>query len=321
MQNTIYDVCIVGSGFCGFAAYKELSSIGLKIILVEGGKFQTPNSANDQKFYKINQNFNLEVNIKGQKQKLKNDLDPSFRDRSYTLGGSSETWKGYIRPFEESSYSNKYDSQTNQHWGDLNLSNYNEKSLKYLNSPILSFETNYVKKLLNLKLPALPKGMNYSTYAWAEKLLRIKEFWRDKFVLDINNINEFRNVLIQHKLIDLSIKDKKIKSCIFIDSKQKIVEIQSKIIVLAMGGLENGFFIDKLLKQNKITSDKDKKSRITFQEHPHIYEAASFNRGEKFFPDILINRTKVNNDKKGIINNFYKITHNCLGWSWTPKQL
>ena len=113
MQNTIYDVCIVGSGFCGFAAYKELTNIGLKIILVEGGKFKTPNSSNNQKFYKINQNFNLEVNIKGQKQKLKNDLDPSFRDRSYTLGGSSETWKGYIRPFEESTYSNKYDSQIN----------------------------------------------------------------------------------------------------------------------------------------------------------------------------------------------------------------
>ena len=85
-----------------------------------------------------------------------------------------------------------------------------------------------------------------------------------------------------------------------------------------MGGLENGF-IDKLLKQNKITSDKDKNQEL-FQEHPHIYEAASFNRGEKFIPEILINRTKVNNDKKGIINNgFIKLHITAWDGPGTPK--
>ena len=135
MLDNIYDVCIVGSGFCGYAAYKELSKIGLNILLVEGGGLNTPNSINEQKFYDIKKNNNLTIK---NNLKIKNDLDPCLRDRSFTLGGSSETWKGYLRPFEESTYTNFYKDSKSLKWGELNLSKYNEKSLLYLKSPIIS---------------------------------------------------------------------------------------------------------------------------------------------------------------------------------------
>ena len=39
---------------------------------------------------------------------MQNGLDPSFNDRKYTLGGSSECWAGWIKPIEESTFKNKF---------------------------------------------------------------------------------------------------------------------------------------------------------------------------------------------------------------------
>ena len=37
-------VCIVGSGFCGYAAYQKLKAQNIDLILVEGGKEKTPST-------------------------------------------------------------------------------------------------------------------------------------------------------------------------------------------------------------------------------------------------------------------------------------
>ena len=47
------NVCIVGSGFCGFAAYKKLKEDNVELILIEGGDIKTPESSRDQPFYKV----------------------------------------------------------------------------------------------------------------------------------------------------------------------------------------------------------------------------------------------------------------------------
>ena len=49
-------VCIVGSGFCGYAAYKKLKSHNIELIVVEGGSDKTPQKSSDQSFYKVNTN-------------------------------------------------------------------------------------------------------------------------------------------------------------------------------------------------------------------------------------------------------------------------
>ena len=46
-------VCIVGSGFCGYAAYQKLKAQNIDLILIEGGKEKTPNSDKEQNFYKV----------------------------------------------------------------------------------------------------------------------------------------------------------------------------------------------------------------------------------------------------------------------------
>ena len=44
-------VCIVGSGFCGYAAYLKLTNQNIDVILVEGGEFTTPPSISEQPEY------------------------------------------------------------------------------------------------------------------------------------------------------------------------------------------------------------------------------------------------------------------------------
>ena len=46
------EVCIVGTGFCGYAAYKKLKEKNIKLIVVEGGEVKTPTNAEEQKNYK-----------------------------------------------------------------------------------------------------------------------------------------------------------------------------------------------------------------------------------------------------------------------------
>ena len=38
-------ICIVGSGFCGYAAYKKFKENNLNLLLIEGGEVQTATSA------------------------------------------------------------------------------------------------------------------------------------------------------------------------------------------------------------------------------------------------------------------------------------
>tara|TARA_Y100000589_G_scaffold89300_1_gene83857 strand:+ start:347 stop:574 length:228 start_codon:yes stop_codon:yes gene_type:complete len=63
-------------------------------------------------------------------------MDPSFSERKFTLGGSSECWGGWIRPFEISTYQNSFEQFSDQTWPNLNLSKYDQESLNLLNSPI-----------------------------------------------------------------------------------------------------------------------------------------------------------------------------------------
>ena len=142
-------VCIVGSGFCGYAAYKKLKSQNIELIVVEGGEEKTPIAPKEQKFYSVSTNRYLSFE---KTTRISNKIDPSFRDRKFTLGGSSECWSGWIKPFEQSTYENKYVGDEYQNWGDLRLGKYDKEVLKLLNSPIDNFDVQDLSKKLLLVL-------------------------------------------------------------------------------------------------------------------------------------------------------------------------
>ena len=285
-------VCIVGSGFCGYAAYQKLKSENINLILVEGGKKKTPRSDSEQPFYKVITNKYLPFL---DKFRVKNQLEPSFRDRKFTLGGSSECWAGWIKPLENSTYENYFIENENQSWGNLRLDNHEKEVLELLNSPIDNFDIKKLTDKLNLNLPKLNKTLEYTAYAWAKEPLRLKDYWENKIntKLVFNKKNNKKDLVLEFKLVDYSKKDNKIKSLIFINQiSKKRLQIEADYFLLCMGGIENARFL------NKIVNDLDSKNLMrqyigNFQEHPHIYNIAHFNKGTNELPNIITRRINI----------------------------
>ena len=286
-------VCIVGSGFCGFTAYKKLKQENIELVVVEGGELETPKSAEDQSFYKILQNptINFNENIK-----IKNRLDPSFNDRKYTLGGSSECWTGWIKPFENSTYKNIFDSNINQSWGELSLEKYNNEVLNLLKSPINEFNPDIISKKLNYDLPKLSNGLSYTTYAWANKPLRLKNFWEKRLFKsqNFNKLDNTKDVITGYRLIDFKINKNNIETLIFKNKGGNEILVKANYFIFCMGGIENAKFAKKIFSNSDL-KNSDKEIIGNFQEHPHFYNIAYFNKGEKSLPALLTNRISISN--------------------------
>ena len=309
-------VCIVGTGFCGYTAYKKLSKQNIDLIVLEGGEIKNPSTIEDQLFYKFSHNnYVADININGKISKIKSNINLSLRDRQLTLGGSSGSWAGFIKPFEASTYLNKFYQGETYSWGNFNLQKFDKESLKLLKSPILNFEPEKLANSLNLKLPELPQGLHYTVYSWAKSSLRLKDFWINKATSDPNKISSDNEVLYGFVLVDGFIKDGKISHLEFRSHNHKLI-VKADLFILGMGGVENARFAEILNSKNK--KDRDIKANIgNFQEHPHIYKIGSFDYGHKKIPDILLNRTPyfVKGEMVGYIK-FNIVAWNGIG---TPK--
>ena len=115
-------VCIVGTGFCGYAGYKKLSYLKNDLLIVEGGNIKDPIKPDDQQFYNFSHNkYSGKLKTKKNISFVESDIDLSFRDRQFTLGGSSEKWAGFIKPFEFSTYLNEYNNDESCTWSGFDL--------------------------------------------------------------------------------------------------------------------------------------------------------------------------------------------------------
>ncbi len=274
------EVCIVGTGFCGYAAYKKLKEKNVNLIVVEGGEVKTPSSVSEQIDYKSSIN-NFISTIK--KKRIKNMLEISFRDRQFTLGGSSEGWAGYIKPFEKSTFTNVFKGYEKQVWGEIKLDKYNEEILNLLNSPNLDFSPESIAEKTNSKLPNLPPGLEYTVYSWATSPLRLKEYWIKRLKIKKKDQND---VISGYKLIDFKLNEEKLVGLKFKNKKGQDLFVRAKYFIFCMGGIENAKFTKKLflLKNNQIPKNNN---LCNFQEHPHLYYIAGFNKGEKLLPKII----------------------------------
>ena len=165
--------------------------MGLNVIVVEGGNIKTPQSPLEQKFYNVRHNKYV-----NSKHKLLNGLELSHRDRSYTLGGSSECWSGYIIPLSEKVYSQKFSSWPLE-WGSLNLTKYTERSLRIINSPIEKFDFCIVPE--NKKnLPSLLNGFNYN-FGLFQLSLKTQKLWKPLVADSPNNLDKTHPVLCNYR--------------------------------------------------------------------------------------------------------------------------
>ena len=309
-------VCIVGTGFCGYTGYKKLSYLKNDLLLVDGGDLKEPLNAQDQQFYHFSKNkYSGKIRFKDNISYVKSDIDLSFRDRQFTVGGSSGEWAGFIKPLEASTYLNEYGVDGSRSWGGIDLQRFDKESLKLLNSPILDFDPKKVAKSLNIKLPELPKGLYYTVYSWAKKTLRLKDFWIGKSTNDPNKLSSEKQVLYGFKLVDAKIKDGGISQLEFTSGNKKL-SVKADFFILAMGGVENARFAE-ILNKKSIGFEYKNSNVGNFQEHPHIYGIGSFNYGKNKIPDILKNKIPYYKDG----NLVGSVKFNIVAWDGigTPK--
>lgn len=307
------EVCLVGTGFCGYAAYKKLKEKNISLIVVEGGDVKTPTSKDDQQYYKASVNKYL---FNKSKKKIRNLLEISFRDRQFTLGGSSEGWAGYIKPFEKSTFNNIFKDFEDQNWGKIRFDKYNEEILNLLNSPTIDFEPESIAKKVNSELPYLPSGIKYTTYAWAPSPKRLKSFWINHLKITKDDQND---VISGYKLIDFNFKENKLSGLIFQNKDDQLLIVEAKFFMFCMGGIENARLTKKLL-ESKRTSPTKNINLCNFQEHPHLYFLAGFNKGEKLLPKIIRSRTNVSPSvDKSFKNGQLNISFQAWDGIGTPK--
>ncbi len=280
------EVCIVGTGFCGYAAYKKLKEKNINLIVIEGGDVKTPSTANEQPNYKASINKFLNSN---QKKRIKNNIEISLRDRQFTLGGSSEGWAGYIKPFEKSTFINVFEGFEEQVWDGVRLNKYDEEILNLLNSPSIDFSPESIAKKTDSKLPNLPAGLEYTVYSWATTPLRLKEFWINKLKIDKK---DQKDVITGYKLIDFKFNKEKLIGLKFRNNDGQDLIVKAKYFMFCMGGIENAKFTKKLFISKKKAPPQNT-NLCNFQEHPHLYYVAGFNKGEKLLPKIIRGRYNV----------------------------
>lgn len=305
-------VCIVGTGFCGYAAYKKLKEKNINLIVVEGGEVKTPSSANEQSNYKASINKFITTN----KKRIKNNLEISFRDRQFTLGGSSEGWAGYIKPFEESTFYNVFKGFEDQVWGGIRLDKYNKEILNLLNSPNFDFSPESIAEKTNSKLPILPLGLEYTVYSWAPSPLRLKEYWIKRLKIEKK---DQMDVISGYQLVNFKFNEEKLIGLKFRNNDGQNLIVEAEYFLFCMGGIENAKFTQKLIESNK--KEIPNNSNLgNFQEHPHLYYVAGFNKGDKLLPKIIRERFSVSSlTHKSFKNGKLNISFKAWDGIGTPK--
>ena len=253
---------------------------------------------------------------------VKADLDLSFRDRKFTLGGSSECWSGWIKPLEKTTYKNSYLSIPQSTWAGLQVSDFDKKCLTALKSPILDYDPYVIARSLGFSLPALPDGLYYTTYAWAESPLRLKEYWIDMTASQPSELSKnSKSVLVGYRLASYEKSSAgDIKALIFKGPNGRVLRVKADSFVIAMGGIENARFAKSLLDS---VADSNRLAALGlghFQEHPHLYSFLTCKQGNKKIPPIIANRVFVKANSKEVINNGYvKISIVAWDGEGSPK--
>ena len=99
---------------------------------------------------------------------------------------------------------------------------YEKEVLDILLSPIVDFNPNILSNYLDISLPKLIKGLDYSVYAWAENPLRLKSFWKKKLVKDFNEISSNNNFLVGYRLEKLITSKDRINKAVLNPTEVKL---------------------------------------------------------------------------------------------------
>lgn len=214
-----YDVCIIGSGLAGLAAFEELKKKKAKVCLLEKENNYLSNiSSEDIKITNLNNHFKIsDVNVE-------------------KFGGNSSIWAGRCQLFDEIDFKNPLNKSVNWPIGLKEIDKYYQKASTFLNIGNSS-------KFKNKKNFKLDPNLN----------INCNEIWSSSPEVQKKNIFKNKDIKLGYTCVGFIQKNKKnVSYALFKRSnKDKIIKISAKIFIVACGGLASNKLILNSMNEKK----------------------------------------------------------------------
>ena len=224
IPESIYDICIVGSGPAGLTIASELADFGKRIVVLESGKMGKTRYADTLREIKNTG----EISIR-----------PSSRER--ILGGASTTWSGLSAPLDQIDLENRPYLSYPSGW-PLSLSDltpYYRKASQYGFPSLESFDGLWLSSARNMGDLTFP-----STHILEKTFLALDPPWN--FSKKLRSVFEKQNIDLYLDATVTHLSSKKDSGGITLvttadvrASDGSVRKISARIFVLATGGLEN----------------------------------------------------------------------------------
>lgn len=265
------EVCIVGSGFAGTALALRLLEAGVPFLLCEAGGPQTPSATEQQPDYRVAMAERQEDNG------LRSLIDPSLRDRKRTLGGSSECWSGWIKPFQPEGYRPVVREWSGWRGLGERLARHDREALRLLGSPLLDFTADRVLAAHGFRdvcrnAQASREPVRTTIYARLLEPTRCRQLLEER-----RHRFNGRQTLLHHcalTALEPAPGGAAIAAAHFRSPAGRRLRVQARHIVLAMGGIENARHLLILDREHQLLPAESRPWLGLFMEHPHFYGEA-----------------------------------------------
>lgn len=241
IENTNFDICIIGGGAAGITLAKKLGQNNIKVCLCEGGSDEyTDKSQEIYNGYNIGDHYyNLDIS------------------RLRFLGGSTNHWNGWCRSFDEIDFNREYLGE------EFSWPIKYSEIFKYHSEAcdILEVDNKFENFFNDEKKEAVKK----ITFKFSPPV-RFNEKYK-KEIINSKNIYLYLNA----NLLEINGQHNLIKSARFISFSKHYLEVKAKKFIFAMGGIENSRFLLWFRKKHN-SKYFDHKIPIGkyWMEHPHF---------------------------------------------------
>ncbi|MGB8765134.1 MAG: GMC family oxidoreductase [Burkholderiales bacterium] len=250
-------VCIIGGGVAGITIALELEKKGIACVLLESGGHEADDATRDL--------------YRGENVGLPYDFADGCRSRF--LGGSSNCWGGWCRPFEDIDFKQR-DWVANSGWpfGQEEVAPYYARTHELLQLGPVNYDSAFWVKAVNradVQLLPLTKNKIEDVLIQFSPPARFGKVYHDELSkAKFSSVYLYANVVnIETDAGGQSVKRVHVKTL-----SGRSISVHAKQFVLAAGGIENARLLlaSNKIQLNGIGNQHDVVGRY-FMDHPRIY--------------------------------------------------
>jgi hypothetical protein len=242
------NICIIGAGAAGISIFQKLTNKKINCVICEGGNLEFEEKSQEIYNGKIIGDDYLSLEV----------------SRLRYLGGSTNHWAGWCRPFEEIDYDNSY----------LDLG----KHAKWpFEKKVLDFYLNDACKVLGIKnifntAQERERGRQNAT----ERDVSSINFNRSDVRMGIKYYDELKNsftssLFLNSNLVEIEYENKIINSALFKSYNGNLLKVNAKTFIFAMGGIENSRFLLYFREKYNNFLNIDLPIGKYYMDHPSFY--------------------------------------------------